>query len=99
MQAKVLIERHTAPHQAHHVLAIATELRAAAIRQPGYISGESLIDIDDNTALVVISIWRDIEDWRRWEASEERRMLEDNIVPLLSRPPLVRVCTDLSEKG
>lgn len=97
MQAKVLIERHTAPHQAHHVLAIATELRAAAIRQPGYISGESLIDIDDNTALVVISIWRDIEDWRRWEGSEERRMLEDNIAPLLSRPSLVRVCTDLSE--
>ncbi len=99
MQAKVLIERHTAPHQAHHVLAIATELRAAAIRQPGYISGESLIDIEDNTALVVISIWRDIEDWKRWESSEERRMLEDNIAPLLSRPSLVRVCTDLSEEG
>lgn len=96
MQAKILIERHTAPHQAHHVLAIATELRAAAIRQPGYISGESLIDIADNTALVVISTWRDIEDWRKWEASEERRMLEENIAPLLSQPPLVRVCTDLS---
>lgn len=97
MQAKVLIERHTAPHQAHHVLAIATELRAAAIRVPGYISGESLIDINDSTALVIISTWRDIEDWRRWESSEERRMLEENIAPLLSQPPRVRVCTDLSE--
>ena len=96
MQAKILIERHTAPQQAHHVLAIATELRAAAIRQPGYISGESLIDVADNTALVVISTWRSMEDWRRWEASEERRMLEENIVPLLSQLPLVRVCTDLS---
>ena len=55
MQAKILIERHTAPQQGHHVLAIATELRAAAIRQPGYISGESLINVADNTALVVIS--------------------------------------------
>lgn len=96
MQAKVLIERHTAPHQAHHVLAIATELRAAAIRQPGYISGESLIDINDNTAIVIISTWRDITDWRRWEGSDERRMLEENIAPLLSQPPLVRVCADLS---
>ncbi len=97
MQAKVLIERHTAPHQGHHVLAIATELRAAAIRQPGYISGESLIDIEDNTSIVVISTWRDMTDWRRWESSEERRMLEENIAPLLSKPPLVRVCIDLSE--
>ena len=95
MQAKILIERHTAPQQGHHVLAIATELRAAAIRQPGYISGESLINVADNT-VVVISTWRSLEDWRRWEASEERRMLEENIAPLLSQPPLVRVCTDLS---
>ena len=99
MQAKVLIERHTAPHEANHVLAIATELRAAAIRQPGYISGESLIDVEDNTALVVISTWRDIEDWRRWEVSEERKMLEENIAPLLNRPPTVRVCADLAEEG
>lgn len=98
MQAKVIIERHTAPHQEHHVLAIATELRAAAIRQPGYISGETLIDVEDHTALVVISIWRDMEDWRKWESSEERKLLEANTVPLLSRPPRVRVCADLGEQ-
>ncbi len=98
MQAKVVIERHTAPHQEHHVLAIATELRAAAIRQPGYISGETLIDVEDHTALVVISTWRDIEDWRRWESSEERKRLETNMAPLLSRSPRVRVCADLSEQ-
>ena len=98
MQAKVIIERHTAPHQEHHVLAIATELRAAAIRQPGHISGETLIDVDDHTAIVVIGTWRDIEDWRRWESSEERKLLEANMAPLLSRPPRVRVCADLAEQ-
>ena len=99
MHTKVVIERHTAPHQEHHALAIATELRAAAIRQPGYISGESLIDVNDHTGLVVISTWRDIEDWKRWEVSEERINLEKNMVPLLKNPPNIRICIDLAEEN
>ena len=86
MQAKVIIERHTAPHQEHHALAIATELRAAAIRQPGHISGETLIDVEDHTAIVVIGTWRDIEDWKRWESSEERKLLEANMAINLEAP-------------
>ena len=97
MQVKIVIERQAAPHQEHHALAIATELRAAAIWQPGYISGESLIDVNDHTGLVVISTWRDIEDWKRCEFSEERINLEKNMVPLLKNPPNIRVCRDLSE--
>ena len=99
MQAKVMIERHTAPHQENHALAIATELRAAAIRQPGYISGETLIDIDDHKTIVVVSTWRSMEDWKRWEASEERDRLEANMAPLLSQPPTIRICADVAERS
>ena len=97
MQAKVIIERLTAPHQESHAMAIATELRAAGIRQPGYISGETLIDINDHTSIVVVSTWRNLQDWERWESSEERHRLEENMAPLLSRPPRVRVCSDVGE--
>jgi heme-degrading monooxygenase HmoA len=97
MQAKVIVERHAAAHQESHVLAIATELRAAAIRQPGYITGETLIDINDHKTIVVVATWRSMKDWKRWKTSEERRRLEDNMVPLLSRPPKLRVCVDVAE--
>ena len=99
MQAKVIIERHTAPHQESHALAIATELRAAAIRQPGYISGETLIDITDHKSIVVVSTWRNMVDWERWESSEERERLEANMAPLLSKPPKVMVCADVAEQS
>ena len=98
MQAKVIVERHTAPHQESHALAIATELRAAAIRQPGHITGETLIDIDDHKTIVVVATWRSMEDWHRWRDSEERATLEANMEPLLSKPPIVRECVDLGEE-
>ncbi|MFQ5934347.1 MAG: antibiotic biosynthesis monooxygenase family protein [Dehalococcoidia bacterium] len=97
MQAKVLIERHVAPLQESHALAIATELRAAAIRQPGYISGETLIDIGDSSTIIVVSTWRTVEDWKRWESSVERKRLEANMEPLLSQPTIVRLCADAVE--
>jgi heme-degrading monooxygenase HmoA len=98
MQAKVIIERHTAPHQESHVLAIATEIRAAAIRQPGYVTGETLIDIDDHKAIVVVSTWRSMEEWHKWRDSEERANLEANMEQLLSRPPTMRECVDVGEE-
>ena len=55
------------------------ELRMAAVRQSGYVSGEVLASVDDASRVLVISTWRNLNDWRKWAASEERTRLAGRI--------------------
>jgi len=68
------------------------ELRTAAVHQPGYISGETLASIEDAFIISVLSTWQSLENWKRWEESEQRIRLEQQIEPLLLEIPKVRVC-------
>ena len=71
------------------------ELRGSAARQEGFWGGELLARIDDPHHCVSISHWRSIEDWREWEASEERRLLNARTAPLLDEPETVIIRTTL----
>jgi hypothetical protein len=51
------------------------ELRSIANRQAGYISGETLRNVNNPEEYVVISTWRSLEDWQRWFANEKRAEL------------------------
>ena len=51
--------------------------------------------IDDPHHCVSISHWRSIEDWREWEASEERRLLNACTAPLLDEPETVIIRTTM----
>jgi len=71
--------------------ALLVELRVAAItRFPGYVGGETLVNTEDSTNIVVISTWRSIEDWERWAASEIRAKLYERIEPFIQEKPKVR---------
>jgi len=71
--------------------ALLVELRVAAIVHfPGYIGGETLVNTEDSSNIVVISTWRSIEDWKRWAKSETRTKLYQRIEPLLQQKPKVR---------
>ena len=86
------------------VVAVCNRRRASAERFAAEYQVPAIYDdwrelvSDPEIDIVVIGTWRDIEDWRKWESSEERKLLEANMAPLLSRPPRVRVCTDLGEQ-
>lgn len=56
-----------------------TELRAMAFRQPGYISGETMRNINDPHEYLVISTWKSIDDWEHWFANSKREALEGKI--------------------
>lgn len=43
--------------------------------KPGYITGETLINIDDPEDFIVISTWKSPEDWKNWLNSKERNLL------------------------
>ena len=55
------------------------ELRALAVRQPGYISGETFFNLDRPEECLVIGRWTSLEHWRRWEKDGRRIELNESI--------------------
>ncbi len=91
---RVIIERHA--KDSLRLLAALREIRAEAMKQPGYISGETLVDAEDNTVIIVISTWQSLKDWKAWHASEARAKLDQRIQPLLVEPTRIRTYRYLS---
>ena len=76
MLAKVLIQRNFKIGHTQEIVALLNDLRSAALGQPGYLSGLTLMEPDNPNKMLVISTWQSIEDWNRWKADDERIRLE-----------------------
>ncbi|OQX62610.1 MAG: hypothetical protein B5M56_05935 [Desulfococcus sp. 4484_241] len=76
MLAKIIIKRRFREGTTREVLALLHDLRFAAMSQPGYISGETLMQYDDPQKLVVIGTWQNIESWHSWKANPKRNEFE-----------------------
>ncbi len=85
---KVIIERHI--KRGEDLAPLLRELRATAVHQPGYVTGETLASTEDKTIIVVVSTWQSLEHWKRWEASGARTELYQRIEPLLAEKPKAR---------
>jgi len=55
------------------------ELRSLAVRQPGYISGETFLNLDRPEECLVIGRWTSLEHWQQWKRNERRIELNENI--------------------
>ena len=62
------------------------QLRALAIVQPGYISGETLKRIDVPQDYLVVSTWQNMGAWNAWRTSRERAEIQERIDALLGAP-------------
>lgn len=62
------------------------ELRSMAMRQTGYISGETMRNVNDHGEFLVISTWKSVEDWQRWFKDERRATLEGKVDIILGSP-------------
>ena len=76
MLAKVLIKRQFKTGHTREIVTLLNDLRSAAMRQAGYISGLTLMEPENPNQMLVISTWQSLEDWQRWKANEERTRLE-----------------------
>ena len=85
MAIKVLIKWHFKAGKSAQGLSLLRELRNQAMNQPGYISGETLINHYDNRSITVISSWQTIEEWIEWEESDARAAVEKRFVSLLEQ--------------
>ena len=73
------------------------EVRTHAMQQQGYIGGETLVNSDDMREIVVISQWTDVLFWGDWARSEERKRIDDKIIPYLAEPEEFKVFKPASE--
>jgi heme-degrading monooxygenase HmoA len=83
MAVKIIIKRKIPKGKEGQLLPLLLELRSKATTQPGYISGETLRNVNDPEDYVVISTWQSVEDWKAWEASKGRAEMQNKIDSLL----------------
>ena len=67
------------------------ELRSAATRQPGFISGQAVIDPRSPTTFMTISEWSSIKAWETWEKNPVRTDIIGQIGDLLQTAPMQRL--------
>ena len=84
---RVIVQRKLKKHE--NIGQLLQQIKVAAIKQRGYITGETYVDTENPNIITVISTWKSLEDWRIWESSEQRAMIYHQIEPLLDEPPTV----------
>jgi heme-degrading monooxygenase HmoA len=83
MAIKVLIKRKIADGKLNEASKLLLNARYNAMKQPGYISSETLSGIDNPNFVVVVSMWQKIENWDQWKNSDVRAETEAEFEALL----------------
>jgi heme-degrading monooxygenase HmoA len=86
MSVKVLIKRHLKSGHVQTAVKMLDEFRRMAMRQPGFISGETLVNHYDPRSITVVSAWRTLEDWINWQSSDQRSENEASLEQFLELP-------------
>ena len=79
MAVKIFIRRRIPEDRTSDLLPLFRRLRNLATNQSGYISGETLKNLDDPSDYLVISTWQSIDNWREYVVSPERIEIQNEI--------------------
>jgi len=85
MAVKIIIKRNVPKDKEASLLPLLIQLRALATAQPGYISGETLRNVNDPEKYIVISTWRSMDNWEQWLSSKQRAEIQGKIDTLLGK--------------
>ncbi len=69
---RVIINRQIRKDTEAKVKEALIDLRTAALHQPGYITGETLVNTADPRNILIISTWASLEHWRAWQENQQR---------------------------
>ena len=83
MMVKVMIRRRVPAGKAGQAKELLGRLRMLANSQEGYVSGETLRNLEDSEEFLVISVWQTAEAWTTWFTSRQRRELQSEVDGLL----------------
>lgn len=90
MTVKILIERKFKEEPSIEEIKAINEIRMGAMRREGYVSGETIIDLNDHRRIVVISVWANKASWEAWANSADRKKIEAKISKNLKQLPIIR---------
>lgn len=74
---KILIKRKIKDGNMQATSRLLINNRNGAMRQPGYISSETMRSLDDPDVVLVVSMWHSREEWEKWKNSEARAANEN----------------------
>ncbi len=86
---KVIVERHV--KKLEDVWTLMRQLRMAAMQYPGYVTGETLAELQNRKNVITISTWEGQSSWETWEKSKERAELYKKIQSFLADKPKTTV--------
>jgi heme-degrading monooxygenase HmoA len=92
---KVLIERHVKKGRGGYLIELLNKLRTELVSQPGYVSGELLQSMEDESTIFALSTWLSPLDWKSWEGNPRRLEIESKIESLLTEPSKLTIATVL----
>jgi len=96
---RVIVERHCRPDKEAELEKLLVELRCMAMKQRGYISGETLRSVVDPSLWLVISTWTDTDMWNKWKTLVDRLEIARKIDPLLAVSEKISVFTFVKRGG
>jgi heme-degrading monooxygenase HmoA len=80
---RVIIEREIAEGLERFYEQAISNLLDVMANAPGYLAGESLVEIHRPNRYLVVTRWASEEAWNRWFVSPERQELLDSVRPFL----------------
>jgi len=83
MAVKVLIRRRVPEEKARELIPLVKQMRGLATNHEGYISGETLRNLESPEEFMVISTWESSKDWKEWLKSKDKKNIQDKIDSLL----------------
>ena len=91
MSVKIIIERKFKKAPVPEILQLIDEIRIKALRDRGYIGGETVVNVVDNREVLVFSAWSSADDWEIWYKKKDWQELEKELAPHLAEPAKIRV--------
>ena len=83
MEVKVVLKRRVKKSVHDQLEPLLKQLRQMAMSQPGYISGQTLVNIENPNDFIVISNWKSRAEWLTWFESDERKQVQIHVDYLL----------------
>ena len=91
MSIKIIIERKFKEAPSLEIFQLIDEIRIKALRNRGYIGGETMVNVDDDREVLVSSAWSSVDDWKTWYDTKEWKELEKDLAPQLDGPVKIRI--------
>ncbi len=85
MAVKVLIRRKFKNVDKKEIMAMLIKARSNAMGMNGYISAETLVNVEDPHSYLMLAMWQTKEDWEAYKKSTIRQNFEKEFAKLLEK--------------